>query len=94
MARVPRLSPRFLARRRSLGVVKGAAASVAVGATIAALVREELPGPEDREGLMPPVARYWFRRVPGHNLWLWFSFDDDELEIVSLTAVPPIPLDD
>ena len=54
----------------------------------------ELPGPQDREALMPPVARYWFRRVLGFNLWLWFAFDDAELRLVSLTDQPPTPSDD
>jgi hypothetical protein len=56
------------------------------------MLAAELPG-SDREGLMPPVARYWFRRVPGHNLWLWYAFDDAELILVSLTSTPPVPLD-
>jgi len=43
---------------------------------------------------MPPVARYWFRRVPGHNLWLFFAFDQVELIAVSLTGRPPVPLVD
>jgi hypothetical protein len=53
----------------------------------------ELPGAQDAETFMPPVAQYWFRRVPGQNLWLYFAFDETELLLVSLSAKPPIPLD-
>jgi hypothetical protein len=53
--------------------------------------REVLPG-LDAEALMPPVARYYFRRVPGFNLWIFYAFDDTELVLVSLTRNPPIPL--
>ena len=42
----------------------------------------------------PPVARYWFRRVHGFNLWVWFAFDDSELILVSLTRQPRVPVDD
>ncbi len=41
---------------------------------------------------MPPTARYWFRRVPGQNLWIYFSFDDVTVYLVTLSAKPPIPL--
>jgi len=58
------------------------------------MLSAELPGPQDAEALMPPVARYWFRRVPGQNLWLYFAFDDAELFAVSLTARPPVPVDE
>jgi len=42
---------------------------------------------------MPPVARYWFRRVPGQNLWIYFAFDEAALYLVTLSGRPPIPLD-
>jgi hypothetical protein len=53
---------------------------------------ETLPGPNDAETMMPPVAIYWFRRIPGHNLWLYFSFSDTSVTAVSLTQRPPVPL--
>lgn len=42
--------------------------------------------------MMPPTAIYWFRRVPGQNLWLYFSFSDADLYAVSLTQRPPVPI--
>ncbi len=90
MQRIARLTPRFYARRRSLGVAGDSA--IAVARTIGALTREPLPSPQDLEGMMPPVARYWFRRVPSFNLWVWFAFDDASVTVVSLTATPPVPI--
>lgn len=91
MFRTPRLTQRFQARRLALGLKPSE--SMALARTIAALSREPLPGPQDHEALMPPVARYWFRRVLTANLWLWFAFDDRELVLVSLTRQPPVPAD-
>jgi hypothetical protein len=92
MPRIARLSPRFQARYRSLGVSGGAA--IAVARTIGALTREALPGPQDRETMMPPVARYWFRRVPDHNLWIYFTFGETEIVAVSLSTRPPVPIEE
>ena len=48
MARTPRLTPRFLARRRALGIIKHSSESRAIAATIDALCTSEtLPGPGD-----------------------------------------------
>jgi hypothetical protein len=58
------------------------------------MLTAELPGTQDAETLMPPAARHWFRRVPGQNLWLYFSFSETALFAVSLTRQPPIPLDE
>ena len=93
MPRVINLSARFLSRRAALGVTSGPAA-LAIRSTIVALAREPLPGAQDVETLMPPVARYWSRRVPGQNLWVYFAFDDFQLIIVNVTARPPVPLID
>jgi hypothetical protein len=57
------------------------------------MLSEELPGQHDAETLVPPVKRYWFRRVPGQNLWLYFQFDESELVAVNLTSSPPIPIE-
>lgn len=65
---------------------------MAVRDTLREMLTAELPEPQDAETLMPPVARYWFRRISGQNLWLYFAFDDSELIAVSLTKIPPVPL--
>ena len=93
MRRIPRLTARFLKRRQALGATVGPAA-FAVSATVGALTREPLPGPGDYEALIPPVVRAWCRRVTGFNLWLLYVFDDAEIEVYTLTANPPVPIDD
>ncbi len=93
MLRLPILSTRFQARRKALGLTSGPA-KFALAATIANIARGPLPGPQDVETLMPPISRYWFRRVPGHNLWVYFAFDETQLVIANVTARPPVPLID
>lgn len=91
MPRIASLSPRFCARRRDLEIT--GETGKAVAKCIGALTRDPLPTAQDAEALMPPVSRYWFRRVQDYNLWIWFSFDDARVYIVSLTARPPVPID-
>ncbi|MBI3202642.1 MAG: hypothetical protein HYZ29_13975 [Myxococcales bacterium] len=94
MARVIDLTPRFLARLDALGVQRGSGASKAIGATIAALANEpSLPGPGDALAATPPAGTAWVRRVPGHNLWLWFTASEAHLVVWSLHRRPPVPLD-
>ena len=64
-----------------------------VGECAAALSRDDLPTLQDAEAMMPPTSIYWFRRVPGANLWIWFTFDDQRVFLVSLTAKPSSPID-
>lgn len=91
--RIPRVSERFNSAVRRHGATGGTPSGVALTKMIRAMLIAGLPEPQDREALMPPVARYWYRRVPGFNLWLWFAFDTRDLILVSLTNAPPIPLD-
>lgn len=58
------------------------------------MLTEPLPGAQDAETMYPPVRRYWFRRVPGLNLWVYFRFDDRELVAVDVSAKPPVPIVD
>jgi hypothetical protein len=52
-----------------------------------------LPLSGDVYGVMPgdtPVQILTHgRRVPGHNLWLWYWGSDQELKLVGLSIVPP-----
>lgn len=96
MARTPRLSPRFLARRSALGIIKRSSESRAIAATILALCTSEtLPGPGDAMTLLEPadgrgVQRLvHVRRVRGLNLWIWYFEAGDVLELVTLTGRPP-----
>jgi hypothetical protein len=59
----------------------------------------ELPGPADALTFIPdpderPDARRvlaYARRVPGHNLWVWYlaMADDVRVRLVALTNIPP-----
>jgi hypothetical protein len=90
-ARILRLTERFDRSVRRLAV-QHTPGGKALFSLISAMLSAELPGLQDAETLFPPVARYWFRRVPGHNLWLFFAFSEAELIIVGLSRTPPVPL--
>ena len=67
----------------------------AVARTIRALsAADELPGPADYRAHGERVGRSWVRRVGGRNLWLWFRYAELGLALLTVTTVPPIPLDD
>ena len=96
MARTPRLSPRFLARRTALGIIKHSQESRAIAATIVALCTSEaLPGPGDAMTILEPtdargvVTLVYVRRVRGLNLWVWYREAGVVLEIVRLTDRQP-----
>ena len=91
--RVLKVSSRFQRAQRRL-VRPGTPSARGLAATIARLQSGELPGPLDAETLAPPVARWWFRRVPGANLWVLFTFDASSVTLHSVTQHPPIPLDE
>lgn len=95
MSRIPRLTRRYLRNAERLAVVPGSARGRAVGQTIAAVGADaELPAPEDTRALIPPTSVAFVRRVPGRNLWLWYTLSEREVMVVALTADPPVPADD
>jgi hypothetical protein len=75
-------------------VPAGSASAQALAATFGRLQSGVLPGPLDREMLIPPVRRAWWRRVPGCNLWVLFSFDETKVTVLGLVSTPPVPVDD
>jgi hypothetical protein len=96
VARTPRLSPRFLARRSALGIIKHSPESRAIAATIVALcMSETLPGPGDSMTLLEPADARGVatlvnvRRVRGLNLWIWYFEAGEVLELATLTDRPP-----
>ena len=44
--------------------------------------------------LVPPVLRAWARRVPGFNLWVFFTFTDGAVDVLTVATRPPVPIDD
>ena len=91
--RVLRIGSRYQRARARL-VRPSTSGARGLAATIARLQSGELPGPLDAETLVPPVARWWFRRVPGANLWVLFTFDASSVTLRSVTDHPPIPVDE
>jgi len=64
-----------------------------VFAAIGALANADtLPGLGDFETGFSP-GRAHVRRVPGHNVWLLYRFDDDHASILQARDEPPTPID-
>ncbi|MEO0321507.1 MAG: hypothetical protein AAF447_00985 [Myxococcota bacterium] len=84
----------WYARRARDTVQPGTPTGIALGRVVRNLLRTEvLPGSQDFEARRRPTGRAWVRRVPGHNLWLWYRFDETEVFLLALTADPPVPTD-
>jgi hypothetical protein len=91
MPRIVSLTPRFCARHKQLQLERDAEG--ALTRCIRALGKDELPTAQDAEAMSPPVAIYWFPRVPRCNLWIRFVFDDHRVSLLGITTTPPIPID-
>lgn len=73
-------------------MVPGSARGRAVGKIIASLGTDDsLPGAGDVFALVPPTGSAFVRRVPGRNLWLWYTVSGDVVIVIALTADPPVP---
>ena len=83
-----------MARLAALGATRGTTASAAVAATISALAEaERLPGLLDTAATLPPTgSRAFVRRVGGRNLWVWYRVDGEELVLLTVSSVPPVPV--
>jgi hypothetical protein len=85
--------PQFMRDRESLGVRPGTKAFSDVGRTVGSLARAELlPAFLDPQGIVPRregenvQAFGHARRVPDHNLWVWYQVSGTEVIILGLTA--------
>jgi hypothetical protein len=54
---------------------------------------DDLPGPADVLVKLAPGFAH-VRRVPGQNLWIWYRFDDEHVDMVTLKSEPPVPEDE
>jgi hypothetical protein len=72
----------------------GSQSAQSLAATLGRIQGGVLPGPLDAEMLIPPVLRAWWRRVPGCNLWVMFTFDESAVRILGLLKTPPVPVDE
>jgi hypothetical protein len=75
-------------------VVPRTAPAAALAATLARLMTGDLPKPQDFEALAPVIGTAWVRRVPGHDLWIFFRFDAVEVTVVSLTTRSPVRVEE
>jgi hypothetical protein len=91
--RVLKISTTFRRSVEKLGVAVGSSAYQAVSRTMRALAAAQVPGVGDYESSFTP-GRAHVRRVPGHNLWLLYRFDDDHVFIMAARAQPPVPIDE
>lgn len=83
--RVPTLSPGFQRAMFRLNVARSADRRGVVAATVRALAGDDaLPGKQDTIAEFRP-GRAHVRRVPGHNLWVWYRFDEATVSIVSVS---------
>lgn len=93
MTRAVRLTSRYRRNADRLSVVPGSARGRAVGLTIAALGDDDtLPGPDDVRAAIPPTGFAYVRRVPGRNLWIWYTFSGDQVALLCVTGEPPVPI--
>jgi hypothetical protein len=96
VARTPRLSQEFLQQRSALGIRRHTPESRALTVVIVALSRaESLPEPGDATTLLEPDKRgvsalVHVRRVPGHNLWVFYrERPRNVLELARIANQPP-----
>lgn len=79
---------------RSLGIATSTPRSLAVFAAIGTLTRADpLPGPGDVRSKFAPGHAH-VRRVPKQNLWVWYRFGDDHVDVLAVRNEPPVPLDE
>ena len=52
-----------------------------------------LPAPADYEVQVPPVRTAWYRRIAGHNVWLFYRVRAEVLYVLYVTRSPPVPLE-
>ena len=90
--RVLRVSTTFRRSVTRLGVHTGSPAQRAVSAALRALASTTLPGGGDYETPFSPGTAH-VRRVPGHNVWILYRFDDAHVFVMTARNQPPVPVD-
>jgi hypothetical protein len=64
-----------------------------IAATVAALERSDgLPGLGDIKTTMLLGGEAWVRKVQGTNLWLWYTFTEENVVLHALADIAPKPL--
>jgi hypothetical protein len=95
LARIARLSDRFLRARARLGISPGSERGRAVARTIRTLLdADELPGHGDVVAAIPPTGMALVRRVPNRNLWIWYRVEGSTVVLRHISSEPPVPVDE
>lgn len=93
LGRVLGIGLRYRESLERAGVVAGSPEARRLGATIRAICEAgELPGPQDQDVPIPPIAKAYVRRVPGMNLWLYYDLRGEEVVILWVRQAPPVPI--
>jgi len=50
----------------------------------------EIPTVEDSSVLLPPTRKAWSRRVPGANIWIYFTADSKSVTFLLVVTSPPM----
>jgi hypothetical protein len=64
-----------------------------VSSTLRALATSPLPGGGDYETPFSPGTAH-VRRVPSHNVWILYRFDDGQVSIMTARNQPPVPVEE
>ncbi len=91
--RVLRVSTTFRRSVTRLGFRAGSPGYRAVSGALRALTSSDLPGGGDYETPFAPGTAH-VRRVPGHNVWILYRFNDDHVFLMTARSQPPVPLDE
>ena len=98
MARLVRLSARYLSGIRNCGVRPRSSASRDVQRVVHELASAVVPLEGDLHSFVPETENNAIRvlahgrRVPTRNLWVWYWATDQELTLVAIANVPPVAL--
>lgn len=93
MTRIVSFGARYRRAADRVGAVPGSTIGRDVGRTIAALAAADvLPGIADMEALIPPTSTAHVRRVPGRNLWIWYTATGNAVRVITITDSPPVPI--
>lgn len=90
--RILRVSTTLRRSIERLGVHAGSPAYRTLMTAMRALASSSLPGPGDYETSFSPASAQ-VRRVPGHNVWLLYRFDEQHVFILTARSQPPLPAD-
>ncbi|GAC1587505.1 MAG: hypothetical protein NVS3B20_15930 [Polyangiales bacterium] len=64
--------------------------ATAVAATIREMASTTTIAAKSEPVIIPPVRHAWVRRVLGHDAWVYFDFDDQEIVLITMSLTRPM----